>query len=68
MGDLENKAEDLTGKAKEKAGEVFDNENLADEGRADQTKAQVKDALSEVGEKLENAKDKVLGAFQKDEK
>ncbi|MCQ9352301.1 CsbD family protein [Corynebacterium sp. 153RC1] len=67
MSDLNNKLEDLGGKAKESFGEATGNEKLADEGRADQTKADIKDAVSNAGEKLEQAKDKVLGAFQKDE-
>ncbi|MCQ9342231.1 CsbD family protein [Corynebacterium kozikiae] len=67
MSDLNNKLEDLGGKAKESFGEATGNEKIADEGRADQTKADIKDAVSNAGEKLEQAKDKVLGAFQKDE-
>ncbi|MCQ9369856.1 CsbD family protein [Corynebacterium sp. 35RC1] len=67
MSDLNNKLEDLGGKAKESFGEATGNEKLADEGRADQTKADIKDAVANAGEKLEQAKDKVLGAFQKDE-
>ena len=67
MSDLNNKLEDLGGKVKESFGEATGNEKIADEGRADQTKADIKDAVSNAGEKLEQAKDKVLGAFQKDE-
>ncbi|CAO1651231.1 CsbD family protein [Salinibacterium sp. NSLL150] len=51
---VENAAEDFTGKAKEAAGKVTDNEKLEAEGRADQAKADlkkagenVKDAVSE---------------------
>ncbi|WJZ01414.1 CsbD family protein [Corynebacterium freiburgense] len=68
MGDLGSKAEKFGGKAKEAVGEAVGNESMADEGRADQTKADVKETLSNAGEAVQNAKDKVLGAFQKDDK
>lgn len=61
MSDFKNKLDEAGGKIKEGVGEALNNERLADEGRADQTKAQAKDAV-------EGAKDKVLGALQdKDE-
>ncbi|MGZ3144311.1 CsbD family protein [Lentzea chajnantorensis] len=43
-----NKAEDLGGKAKEAAGETVGDERLADEGRADQAKAALKDGVEKV--------------------
>ncbi|SJM57391.1 hypothetical protein FM102_06545 [Corynebacterium glutamicum] len=67
MSDFSNKAEDLAGKAKEGFGEATDNESLADEGRADQTKADIKDAVENAGEKVKDAANKVLGAFKKDD-
>lgn len=67
MGDVENKLDQLGGKAKEAFGEATDNDSLADEGRADQTKADVKDAVSNAGEKVKDAANKVLGSFQKEE-
>jgi uncharacterized protein YjbJ (UPF0337 family) len=39
-----NAAEDLTGKAKDAAGKVTDNEELQHQGKADQTKADAKKA------------------------
>lgn len=64
MGDFENKAEDLGGKLKEGFGEATNNDDLKNEGKADQVKSDVKDAVSEVGEKAKEAADKVLGAFK----
>lgn len=64
MSDFENKIEELGGKAKEAVGDATENEQLADEGRADQTKADVKQAISDAGDKIKGAADK---AFQKDE-
>lgn len=67
MSDFSNKAEDLAGKAKEGVGEAVGNESLADEGRADQAKADIKDAVENAGEKVKDAANKVLGAFKKDD-
>jgi uncharacterized protein YjbJ (UPF0337 family) len=46
-----NKAQDLGGKAKEAVGKVTGDKNTANEGKADQAKANLKDA----GEKVKNA-------------
>lgn len=59
MADMGNKFEELSGKANEAAGETTGNESLANEGRADQTKAQAKDAVND-------AANKVVGAFKDD--
>lgn len=67
MSDFSNKAEDVGGKFKEGVGEATGNESLADEGRADQTKADIKDAVSNAGEKVKDAANKVLGSFKKDD-
>ncbi|WP_103662910.1 CsbD family protein [Microbacterium sp. CJ77] len=49
IGDkIKHGAEDLTGKAKEAAGKATDNERLEAEGKADQTKADVKKAGDNV--------------------
>ena len=58
IDDLKNKAEGAAGKAKEAAGEATDNNDLANEGRADQTKSDIKDKASD-------AVNKVLGDAQK---
>ncbi|WP_020500251.1 CsbD family protein [Sciscionella marina] len=46
-----NKAEELQGKAKEKAGEVTDNEQWQMEGKAQKTKG----SLKQAGDKLRKA-------------
>ncbi|WP_425484824.1 CsbD family protein [Amycolatopsis anabasis] len=45
---FENKADDLGGKAKEAAGKVTGDERLEGEGKLDQAKAGVKDAVEKV--------------------
>lgn len=57
---LGNKAEDLTGRAKEAAGSVADNDELRDEGRADQAKAGVKDKIQDAKDKLDEKTDDLL--------
>jgi uncharacterized protein YjbJ (UPF0337 family) len=48
---MSNMAEDVSGKAKEATGKVTDDESLEAEGKADQTKADLKQA----GEKVKDA-------------
>jgi uncharacterized protein YjbJ (UPF0337 family) len=48
---IENKAEELRGKVKEGVGEATDDEELEAQGRADQAKADIKQA----GEKVKDA-------------
>ncbi|QBX55219.1 CsbD family protein [Nocardioides seonyuensis] len=48
---IQNKTEDLTGKAKEHAGKATDDESLEAEGKGDQMGANLKDA----GEKVKDA-------------
>lgn len=45
---IENKGEDLKGKAKEAAGEVSDDDELKSEGKTDQAKSDLKDAKENV--------------------
>lgn len=51
MDKAKNKFEDVAGKAKEKVGEVTDDDSMKNEGRRDQAKADLKDA----GEKVKDA-------------
>ncbi|MFG1792142.1 CsbD family protein [Nocardia sp. NPDC049149] len=46
-----NKAEELAGQAKEKFGKATDDQDLKNEGKADQVKSNLKDA----GEKVKDA-------------
>ncbi|QGU06223.1 CsbD-like protein [Corynebacterium occultum] len=68
MGDFQNKAEEFGGKTKEGLGEATGNRRLEDEGKADQTKAQIKETISDAGEKVKDAANKVLGSFQEDKR
>jgi uncharacterized protein YjbJ (UPF0337 family) len=45
---IENKGEDLKGKAKEATGKATDDEELESEGKGDQTKSSLKDAKENV--------------------
>jgi uncharacterized protein YjbJ (UPF0337 family) len=51
---IKNAAQDLTGKAKEAAGKVTDNEDLQAEGEADQNKADAKKAGENVKDVFKN--------------
>ena len=48
---IENKTQDITGKAKEATGKATEDEQLEGEGRTDQTKSDLKQA----GEKVKDA-------------
>ena len=43
-----NKADEAAGKVKEKVGDATDNDSLENEGRADQSKAKLGDAVEDV--------------------
>ena len=58
MGDLENKAEEWKGAAKENIGDATDNEDMQAEGTAEKAKANVKQAG-------ENVKDAVKDTFDR---
>ena len=64
MGDIRNKAEDLGGKAKEAAGEATGDRSLENEGKADQTKAQAKEKLSDAGDAIKDKANEAMGKFQ----
>ncbi|SES05281.1 CsbD family protein [Corynebacterium cystitidis] len=68
MADVDNQFEKAGGKIKEGVGEVTDNDSMKDEGKADQTKADLKDKISEAGDKVKDAANKVIGSFQNDDK
>ncbi len=59
---IRNTAEEAAGKVKEKTGEATDNEQLEAEGKADQMKANVKQA----GEKIKDAAKDTKDAFKQD--
>ena len=51
---MENTKDDLVGKAKEATGKATDNERMEAEGKADQTKADLKQAGENVKEAFRN--------------
>jgi uncharacterized protein YjbJ (UPF0337 family) len=51
---MKNAAQDLTGKAKEAAGKVTDNEELQAQGKGDQTKADAKKAGENLKDVFKN--------------
>lgn len=54
------------GKIKEAAGDLTGNDKLKSEGKADQAAGNVKEFVSDVGDKLDDAVDKVKDAVHKD--
>ena len=62
---FDSKADDLGGKIKEGVGEATDNENLANEGRADQVKSDIKEGVEKAEEAVRDAADKVKDIFDK---
>jgi len=51
---FENTKDDLTGKAKEATGKATDNERMEAEGKADQTKADLKQAGENIKDAFRN--------------
>lgn len=66
MGDLENKKDELAGKAKETVGEVTGNEDVANEGKADQVASEAKDKLSDVADTIKDKANDIIGGLKKD--
>jgi uncharacterized protein YjbJ (UPF0337 family) len=58
---VDNKGEELQGRAKEAAGAVTGDDELRNEGRADQAESSVKQA----GEKVKDAVEDIKDAFKK---
>jgi uncharacterized protein YjbJ (UPF0337 family) len=54
---VDNKSEEVKGRAKEAAGAVTDDDELKHEGRADQTESKVKQAGENVKDAAEDVKD-----------
>ncbi|MGB3304406.1 MAG: CsbD family protein [Gordonia sp. (in: high G+C Gram-positive bacteria)] len=63
--DAKNKAQDLTGRAKEAAGAATNDDELKAEGQVDQAHAGIKETVVEVADKLkdgvESVKNKLTG-------
>lgn len=61
---FDEKKDEVGGKAKEAFGDVTDNESMKDEGKADQTKSDAKEKLSDAGDAIKDGFNKVAGKFQ----
>lgn len=61
MGDFQNKADELGGKAKETAGKATGNDNLENEGKGDQVKANVKQGVEDAKDKVTEGLGKLKG-------
>lgn len=61
MDELKNKAEGAAGKAKEAAGDVTNNEELKNEGRAEQVTSDIKEKANELKDKASDAFNKIVG-------
>lgn len=64
-GDTNDKIDRAAGKAKEAAGEATGDEELADKGRGQQSKAEAKEAVKKAGDHLGDAADKAKDVFKK---
>ncbi|MGV9411114.1 CsbD family protein [Nocardia sp. NPDC003693] len=63
---IDNKAEELGGKAKEAAGKITDDQDLEAEGKGDQLSAGLKDAAEDVKDAVSGAVGKVKKALGND--
>ncbi|AYJ33297.1 CsbD family protein [Corynebacterium xerosis] len=61
MGDFQNKADELGGKAKETAGKATGNDNLENEGKGDQVKANAKQGVEDAKDKVTEGLGKLKG-------
>ena len=57
---IENKAEDFKGRAKEAAGSLTGNDQLKAEGEGDQHKANLKDKVEQAKDKIEEKIDEIF--------
>lgn len=61
---FDEKTDELGGKAKEAFGDATNNESLKNEGKADQTRSDVKEKLGEAGDAVKDGINKIAGKFQ----
>lgn len=66
IDDIKNKAEDAAGQAKEAAGGAAGNDDLKNEGKADQVKSDAKDKLNEAKDAVSDKANEIIGGFKKD--
>jgi len=63
--DIQNKAEDLKGQAKEGVGDATDNEQLQSEGKLDQLGAKAKQGVEDLKEKAAETFNDITDKFDK---
>ncbi|MFJ6776549.1 CsbD family protein [Kitasatospora sp. NPDC091257] len=66
MGDLSNKMQNVTGKAKEKVGDLTGDQELKGDGQADQAESKLKQAAADVKDGVRDVADRVKGALKRD--
>ena len=59
-------SDDLKGRAKEAVGDLTDNKDLKNEGRADRASGKAKEIVEDLKEKAEHGIDKVKDALKRD--
>ena len=64
---IKHKAEELKGKLKEGVGKATGNEEMAGEGQREQAEAKLKKAGDTVGEKVDDATDRLKGLTNSDD-
>ena len=62
----ENKGQDFAGTAKEKVGEAVGNDDLKNEGKADQVTSEAKDKLSDAADGIKDKANEVIGGLKDD--
>ena len=63
---MDGTTDDIKGRVKEAAGDLTDNQDLKNEGRADKASGKAKDVIEDVKDKAEDAVDKVKDKLQRD--
>jgi len=64
---MEDRIDDMKGRAKEAAGALSDDDDLRREGKADQVGAKVKGAARDAAGKVDDLVDKAKGAVRRDD-
>ena len=62
---MDNDLDQAKGRIKQAAGDLTDNKDLKNEGKADEAGGKAKEFLEDVKDKLEDGVDKLKGVFNK---
>jgi uncharacterized protein YjbJ (UPF0337 family) len=63
---MDGTTDEIKGRVKEAAGDLTDNKDLKNEGRADKASGKAKDVIDDVKDKAEDVVDKVKEKVQRD--